>query len=84
MDLAFILQIIQDVRHRFQREEEQAILQRSMDKAMQALAGKDACTRIVNELMSRKAMFDSIRAASEKKRKRAVTPLHRGKELAGA
>ena len=68
MDLDFIFQIIADVRERFQREEEQAILQRNMDKAIAALSGKDACTRIVNELMSRKAMFDSIRAASEKKR----------------
>ncbi len=68
MDLEFILEIIGDVKDRFQREEDQAILQRAMDKATMALAGKDACTRIVNELMSRKAMFDSIRAASEKKR----------------
>ncbi len=68
MDLEFILEIIGDVKDSFQREEDQAILQRAMDKAIAGLAGKDACGRISREFMSRKAMFDSIRAASEKKR----------------
>lgn len=46
MELDEILQCIQDEWEQFQHEEEQAILQRNMDKALTALAGKDACRRI--------------------------------------
>lgn len=68
MDLDFIVQIIEDVKERYQREEEQAILQRNMDKAIAALAGKDACARLFQEIMSRKAMFDNIERAQQRRK----------------
>ena len=43
-------QFINDLREQYQREEEQAILQRNMDKAVLALAGKEACTRLKNSI----------------------------------
>jgi len=49
-------QLIEELRDQYQREEEQAILQRSMERAVQALAGKDACTRIENNLGMRLEM----------------------------
>jgi hypothetical protein len=43
-------QFIDEIREQYQREEEQAILQRDMEKAVRALAGKDACSRLANSI----------------------------------
>lgn len=63
-------QFIDDLRAQYQREEEQAILQRNMDKAVIALAGKDACTRLKNNLGMRVEM-DANMVAMNAGRKRA-------------
>lgn len=62
--------MIDDVREQFQREEDQAILQRNMDKAIHALAGKDACARLKNSLGMGAAM-DANWAAVTAAKKRA-------------
>jgi hypothetical protein len=48
-----MLQVVQDVRDEFQREEDQGLLQRDMHKAEQALAGKYACDRIARRVEAR-------------------------------
>lgn len=68
MELAAILQAIEDVRARFTREEEQAILQRNMDRAVMALAGKDACERMAQEIRARAGWRpEPLRAATRGK-----------------
>lgn len=49
-------ELIDELREQYEREEEQAILQRNMDKAVAALCGKDACTRLKNSLGMRLEM----------------------------
>lgn len=51
---------INDLYEQYQREEEQAILQRSMDKAVTALCGKEACVRLKNSLGMRIQMEDNL------------------------
>lgn len=63
-------QFINDVRDQYQREEEQAILQRNMDKAFIALAGKEACARLKSNLGMRIDM-DSNLVSVTSRRKRA-------------
>jgi len=41
-----VFRSIDEVRDEFQREEDQAILQRDIHKGIAALAGKDACERL--------------------------------------
>lgn len=48
-----VLAWVEDVREQYQREEDQAILQLRMDKATVALAGKEACQRLKNDLTMR-------------------------------
>lgn len=50
ISLERVERLIEDLREQYQREEEQAILQRDMEKAARALCGKDACTRLKNYL----------------------------------
>jgi len=60
---------IDDLREQYQREEEQAILQRNMDKAILALAGKEACTRLKNNLGMRIEMDENaVRVLGSRKR----------------
>jgi hypothetical protein len=60
---------IKDLYDQYQREEEQAILQRSMEKAVVALCGKEACTRIKQSLGLRLHMEDNlVRMTTGKKR----------------
>lgn len=60
---------IDDLREQYQREEEQAILQRNMDKAILALAGKEACTRLKNNLGMRIDMdANAVRVLGSRKR----------------
>jgi hypothetical protein len=44
---------IDDLYSDYAREEDQAILQRDMDKAVRALAGKEACQRIRQRIEAR-------------------------------
>lgn len=59
---------IDDLYEQYQREEEQAILQRNMDKAVAALCGKDACHRLKNNLGMRMDMESSIRTMQRSRR----------------
>jgi hypothetical protein len=62
-------EFIEELREMYQREEEQAILQRNMDKAVLALAGKEACTRLKNYFDMRSEMHhNAIAVLGSKKR----------------
>ena len=62
-------EFIDDLREQYQREEEQAILQRNMDKAILALAGKEACTRLKNNIGMRAEMdANAVRVVGSRKR----------------
>jgi predicted secreted Zn-dependent protease len=50
---------IDDVYDLYQREEEQAIMQRNMEKAVHALAGKEACERLRNSIGLRAEMAEN-------------------------
>lgn len=63
-------QFINDLSDQYQREEDQAILRREMDKAIVALAGKDACARLKSNLGMRVEM-DANWAAVTAAKKRA-------------
>lgn len=53
MDVNELIQIVEDERDAFQREEDQGLLQHDLHKAEQALAGKYACERILRRLEPR-------------------------------
>ena len=61
---------IQDLFEQYQREEDQAILQGSMEKAVHALAGKEACVRLKSNLGMRIEM-DANLVSVTRERKRA-------------
>jgi hypothetical protein len=42
--------VLEELRQDYQREEDQAILQRDMDKAVRSLVGKEAIVRIKNHI----------------------------------
>ncbi len=46
MTIEEVFSTIDEVREEFQREEDQAILQRDIHRGIAALAGKDACERL--------------------------------------
>jgi hypothetical protein len=48
-----LIQIVEDEREGFQREEDQGLLQHDLHKAEQALAGKYACERILRRIEPR-------------------------------
>ncbi len=56
------------MREMYQREEDQAILQRDMDKAIHALAGKDACHRLENYVPMRHGMAEGVAEIRNRKR----------------
>lgn len=60
LDLDKVAAFIADVYDQYQREEDQAILQRNMDKAIAALAGKDACHRLRTSLGIRFDMAENV------------------------
>jgi hypothetical protein len=53
VDVNDLIQIIEDERDTFQREEDQGLLQHDLHKAEQALAGKYACERILRRIEPR-------------------------------
>jgi predicted secreted Zn-dependent protease len=62
INLQDIFDMLADVRERYQREEEQGIRQRDLERARMALAGKDACERIKTEIELRTAWLPSKEA----------------------
>jgi hypothetical protein len=50
MTVEEVFRYIDELLEEFQREEDQAIMQRNMDKAIAGLAGKDACERLRRRL----------------------------------
>lgn len=69
IDLEKVERFIKDIDEQYQREEEQAIMQRSMDKAVAALCGRDACQRLRNSLGIRFAMEQNIVRMNNGKRR---------------
>lgn len=59
---------LEEMREMYQREEEQAIRQRDMDKAIHALAGKDACQRLENYVPMRGAIAQNVSEITPRKR----------------
>ncbi len=55
INLQAVFDMLEDVRVRYQREEDQGLRQHDMEKARFALAGKDACDRIKTEIELRTA-----------------------------
>lgn len=53
MDVNDLIQVIEDEREAFQREEDQGLMQHDLHKAEQALAGKYACERILRRIEPR-------------------------------
>lgn len=53
-----------EIRSEFVREEDQAILQRNMDKAIAAVSGKDACDRLTRCIKMRFGMWRCSTAQS--------------------
>lgn len=70
ISLERLAEFIDDLRDQYQREEEQAILQRNMERAVQALAGKEACTRLKSNLGMRLEMDRNVVGVTSR-RKRA-------------
>lgn len=50
------VRIVQGVEEDFQREQDQGIMQRDIHKAEMALAGKDACARILRAVEAREGI----------------------------
>jgi hypothetical protein len=68
IDLEKLERFIQDLYEQYQREEEQAIMQRNMDKAVAALCGKEACIRLKNNLGMRVEMDNNVVRMQRSKR----------------
>lgn len=62
-------QFLTDLWEQYQREEDQAIMQRNMDKAVTALAGKEALTRIKSNLGMRVEMDENVARAIDARRR---------------
>jgi hypothetical protein len=56
MNFSDFVQIVNDIREEFQREEDQGLLQHDMNKAQMALAGKYACDRILRRTGGREGL----------------------------
>jgi hypothetical protein len=53
MDAKDFIELIQEVRADFSREKDQGLMQDSLSKAQQALAGEYACDRILRKVEAR-------------------------------
>lgn len=60
--------MLDDLYDDYAREEDQAVLQRDMDKAQRALAGKEACQRIRTRLESRLRLPENVTRFSRGRR----------------
>jgi hypothetical protein len=58
---------IDEMREMYQREEDQAIRRRDMERATYAVAGKDACERLSNYVPMRRAMAENAVAINRRK-----------------
>lgn len=61
--------LLLELRQDYQREEDQAILQRDMDKAFRAIMGKDAIARIANRIGLRMEMEEGVAVHMSARRK---------------
>jgi hypothetical protein len=69
VDISKVDAFIKDLYEQYQREEEQAIMQRNMEKAVAALAGKDACVRLRNSLGLRAQMEENVVRMTQRQRR---------------
>jgi hypothetical protein len=68
MNTEGVLEMIEDVREQFQREEDQGLLQHDIHKAEMALAGKYACERISRGVCARSGIAPiSVRLSGRQK-----------------
>lgn len=67
MTMEQVVRLIQDVQEDFEREEDQGLRQRDLHKAEMALAGKDACNRVLRAIEAR----EGIRIVEPRKISRA-------------
>lgn len=67
MTIPEVIRLVQDVQEDFEREEDQGLRQRDLHKAEMALAGKDACNRILRVIEAR----EGIRVVEPRKMSRA-------------
>lgn len=51
-----VVSLIREVQEDFEREEDQGLRQRDLHKAEMALAGKDACSRILRAIEAREGI----------------------------
>jgi hypothetical protein len=56
MTVQDVVDLIEEVKSNFEREEDQGLLQHDLHKAEQALAGKYACERIVRAIEAREGI----------------------------
>lgn len=70
ISLERVQRLIDDLHEQYQREEEQAILQRDMEKAVRALSGKDACTRLKNYVGMGVQMDATVTSMQQARRRR--------------
>jgi hypothetical protein len=68
--IADVLHYVDELEEQYHREQKQAIMQRSMDKAISALAGQEACERLRRWLEMRTEMATNF-AVVQGKRGRA-------------
>jgi len=61
------MQYINELDEQYMREEKQAIMQRSMDKAVYALAGREACERVQSWLELRYGMARNVEVMTTRK-----------------
>ncbi len=69
LELEDVLAAIRDLGERFEREMEQGLRNRNLDSAIHALAGKDACRRIEQELSGRFGAAMRIHSLNMRSRK---------------
>lgn len=62
-----VIALVREVQEDFEREEDQGLRQRDLHKAEMALAGKDACNRILRAIEAR----EGIRLVDPRKMNRA-------------
>jgi hypothetical protein len=67
IQLEDVLLHVNELDEQYQREQKQAILQRNMDKAVSALAGQEACSRLRQWLEMRSAMVSNVAVMRSRK-----------------
>jgi len=65
-----VIRYVDELDEQYQREQKQAIMQRSMEKAIYALAGQESCERLRNWLQMRTDMRNNVAMMTARKARR--------------